>query len=115
MACQPLSVMPSPYDIGGLRLAMLTTRPLAVDFLDSVLRSSGKGSQRLTEVLVAEESPLSSATIRESCAPYGIQVLAIQRGGEVVVNPSMDQTCLPGDSVVLVGDTRALESLEGKT
>ena len=33
----------SPYDIGGLRLAMLATRPLAVDFLDSVLRSSGRG------------------------------------------------------------------------
>ena len=105
----------SPYDIGGLRLAMLATRPLAVDFLDSVLRSSGEGSQRLTEVLVAEESSLSSATIRESCAPYGIQVLAIRRGEEVIVNPSSDQSCLTGDSVVLVGNSRALEALEGKT
>ena len=104
----------SPYDIGGLRLAMLATRPLAVDFLDSVLRNSGEGSQRLTEVLVAQESPLISATIRESCAPHGIQVLAIRRGGEVIVNPSIDQPCLPGDSVVLVGDSRSLESLEGK-
>ena len=77
--------------------------------------ASDEGSQRLTEVLVAEESPLSSATIRDSRAAYGIQVLAIQRGGEVIVNPGMDQTCLPGDMVVLVGDTRSLESLEGKT
>ena len=104
----------SPHDIGGLRMAMSATRPLAVDFLDSVLRSTGDDAQRLTEVLVVDDSPLSSTTISESCTPRGVHVLAIRRDGRVIVNPSDDEVCLSGDSVVLVGNSKVLEAIEGK-
>ncbi len=95
-------------------MAMSATRPLAVDFLDSVLRSTGDDAQRLTEVLVVDDSPLSSTTISESCTPRGVHVLAIRRDGRVMVNPSDDEVCLSGDSVVLVGNSKVLEAMEGK-
>ena len=105
----------SPHQIGGLRMAMSATRPLAVDFLDSVLASSEDDDQRLTEVLVTDGSPLSAGPIGQTCAPVGIHVLAIRRAGEIIIYPEKGQTCLPGDSVILVGVSRTLASFEGQT
>ena len=104
----------SPHEIGGVRMAMASTRPLAIDFLDSVLRPSEENAQRLTEVMVTPESALANAPISESCAGKGVHVLAIQRDGAIIVNPSSETKCLPGDSVVLVGHSRVLDILEGK-
>ena len=104
----------SPHRIGGLRMAMSATRPLAVDFLDSVLLSSDNEGQRLTEVMVAEGSPLSAGPIGQTCAPVGVHVLAIRRAGEIIIYPDRDQTCLPGDSVILVGVSRTLAAFEGQ-
>ena len=103
-----------PHRIGGLRMAMSVTRPLAVDFLDDVLMSSDANGQRLTEVLVTEGSPLSAGPIGETCAPIGVHVLAIRRGEEIITYPDKDQTCLAGDSVILVGLSRTLASFEGR-
>jgi voltage-gated potassium channel len=105
----------SPHQIGGLRMAMSATRPLVVDFLDSLLMSSDDDSQHITEVLVTEGSPLSTGPIGSVCAPLDVHVLAIRRGGEIIVYPDEDQTCLPGDSVILVGVSRALSSFEGRS
>ena len=105
----------SPYQIGGLRMAMSVTRPLAVDFLDNVLMSSDADSQRLTEVMVTEGSPLSAGPIEQTCAPNDVHVLAIKRAGEIIIYPDKDQPCLPGDSVILVGVSRTLASFEGRS
>ena len=105
----------SPHQIGGLRMAMSATRPLVVDFLDCLLMSSDEDSQHITEVLVTEGSPLSTGPIGSVCAPLDVHVLAIRRGGEIIIYPDKDQTCLPGDSVILVGVSRALSSFEGRS
>ena len=104
----------SPHEVGGLRMAMSATRPLAVDFLDSVLVSDEAESLRLTEVAVVSGSPLSEMPIAESCAPDGVHVLAIRRGDDVIVNPGLDQSCQLGDLVVLLGGNEPLSALEGK-
>ena len=105
----------SPHQIGGLRMAMSATRPLVVDFLDSLLMSSDDDSQHITEVLVTEGSPLSTGPIGSVRAPLDVHVLAIRRGGEIIVYPDEDQPCLPGDSAILVGVSRALSSFEGRS
>ena len=104
----------SPHAIGGLRMAMSVTRPLAVDFLDSLLTASDDDKQRLSEVLVTEGSALNTGPIQQTCAPIGVHVLAIRRGGEIIVNPAHDQVCLPGDSVILVGMSRMLATFESQ-
>ena len=105
----------SPHQIGGTRMAMSATRPLAADFLDSVLTSSDDESQRLTEVIVTDGSPLSAGPIGETCAPVGVHVLAVRRSGEIIIYPEKDQTCIPGDTVILVGISRNLAKFEGQS
>ncbi len=104
----------SPHEIGGRQIAMSATRPLEVDFLDSLTAVVDDSEERLSEVIATEDSALCSAPIGESCAPIGVQVLAIRRGGKIIVNPEADQRCLPGDRVVLVGASGALDDLEGR-
>ena len=100
---------------------MASTRPLALASFDldfdappqAAPASKSGGSQRLSEALVTADSPLNGVPISQSCAPLGVRVLAIRRGGEFIINPPETATCRPGDSVALVGDGGALNFLEG--
>ena len=92
-----------PHEIGGLRMAMSAIRPLATDFLDTILMPSDDDQQRLTEVLVTDGSPLSAGPISQTCTPIGVRVLAIRRGDELIINPDGDEVCRSGDTVILVG------------
>lgn len=113
----------SPHEIGGARMALAATRPLALSPFDppddggapsrSKPSSADAPAQRLGEALVTEDSPLNGVPISQSCAPRGVHVLAIRRGGELILNPPMSETCRPGDSATLAGDSRALDYLEG--
>lgn len=102
----------SPHEIGGARMALAATRPLALASFDPP-PDGGAPSQRLGEALVTEDSPLNGVPISQSCAPRGVHVLAIRRGGELILNPPMSERCRPGDSATLAGDSRALDYLEG--
>ena len=101
-----------PHEIGGLRMAMSAIRPLATDFLDSVLMPSDDDQQRLTEVLVTGDSPLASGPISRTCHPAGVHVLAIRRGEDIIVNPDGGEVCRSGDTVILVGSGRTLATFE---
>ena len=101
-----------PHEIGGLRMAMSAIRPLATDFLDTILMPSDDDQQRLTEVLVTAGSPLSAGPISQTCAPIGVRVLAIRRGDELIINPDGDEVCRSGDTVILVGAGRTLATFE---
>ena len=111
----------SPHEIGGARMAMASTRPLALASFDldfdappqAAPAPKSGGSQRLSEALVTADSPLNGVPISQSCAPLGVRVLAIRRGGEFIINPPETAICRPGDSVALVGDGGALNYLEG--
>ena len=111
----------SPHEIGGARMAMASTRPLALASFDldydapprAPAPSAGDGAQRLSEALVTADSPLNGVPISQSCAPLGVRVLAIRRDGGFIINPPESETCRPGDSAALVGDSAALNYLEG--
>ena len=111
----------SPHEIGGARMAMASTRPLALasfglDY-DAPLSSSSPpapDSPRLGEALVTEASPLNGVPISQSCAARGVHVLAIRRrDGELIINPPPSAICRPGDSATLAGESRTLDELEG--
>lgn len=42
---------------------------------------------------------------------FGVQVIAVNRGGKLEISPSADFVIAPGDNVVIIGETRAIERL----
>jgi voltage-gated potassium channel len=104
----------SPYAIGGRRIALSAIRPLAVDFFDTMLDGSRRGV-RMTEVEVAEGSPMAGAKVGAFTAANDVQVLAIaKQPDDLVVTPGGDITMEPGDHVMLAGRDAELVRLEGK-
>ena len=101
-----------PHAIGGLRMAMAATRPLATAFLERTLTPADDDQQRLTEVVVTADSPLRTGPISRTCAPVGVHVLAIWRDGELIVNPDEGEACQTGDTVILVGAGKTLATFE---
>ena len=96
-------------------MALAAIRPLAVDFVDTILSAPGEGGVRVTEIQVAQDSPLVNATIEQGCSSGGIQVLVLKRrDGQIVVSPSGDVVVQRGDGLIVVGAGPQLELLEGK-
>ncbi len=42
---------------------------------------------------------------------FGVQVIAVNRAGRLEISPSADFVIAPGDNVVIIGETRAVERL----
>jgi voltage-gated potassium channel len=103
----------SPYSIGGRQMAMLATRPAAVEFVDRVL-SRADVDLLLEDFAVREGSPLVGRTVREvgqTIAP-GVLILAIRRRDKLVTQPSDDTAVAVGDELVAFGTSAQLRALE---
>ncbi|MCC7367273.1 MAG: potassium channel protein [Chloroflexi bacterium] len=103
----------SPYSIGGRQMAMLATRPAAVEFVDRVLGRADI-DLLLEDVTVREGSILVGKTVREvgqEIAP-GITILAIRRRLQLVTQPPPDAKVGAGDDLVAIGTSAQLEALE---
>jgi voltage-gated potassium channel len=103
----------SPYSIGGRQMAMLVTRPAAVEFVDRVL-SRADVDLLLEDFAVREGSPLVGRTVREvgqTIAP-GVLILAIRRRDKLVTQPSGDTAVAVGDELVAFGTSAQLRALE---
>ena len=105
----------SPYGIGGRRLALLTLRPVVVDFVDTTL-SSRRGELILENIKISQGSPVCGKNIGEGRQfAGGASILAVRkkRGGRVVPNPPNDITLEEQDELVVLGTREQLRSLEG--
>ncbi|UCB42879.1 MAG: NAD-binding protein [Dehalococcoidales bacterium] len=104
----------SPYSIGGRRLAMLTLRPVVVDFVDTTL-SSGLGELVLENVKVSSGSPVCGKSITEGQKlSGGATILAVQKqDGSLLANPSAEASLEVDDVLVVIGTREQLRSLEG--
>ncbi len=104
----------SPYSIGGRQMAMLSVRPAAVEFVDTVLHRDGV-ERLLEDVSVAERSPLIGRTIGDLQARVapGVVVLAIRRDHQLLTQPPLDTDLRLGDEVVAIGTPDQLKALEG--
>jgi voltage-gated potassium channel len=103
----------SPYSIGGRQMAMLATRPAAVEFVDRVLGGAGI-DLLLEDVTVRDGSSLVGKTVREVTqiiAP-GVTILAIRRDRHLIAQPEAEVLVTVGDDLVAIGSSAQLRALE---
>ncbi len=104
----------TPYRIGGRRMALSAIRPMAVDLFDDIADRSRAGS-RISEIEVAEGSPLAGAAVEDVSAAHRVRVLAVSKpDGGLAVTPEDGTKIKPGDVVMLVGPDSRLARLEGE-
>jgi voltage-gated potassium channel len=104
----------SPYGIGGRRLAMLTLRPVVVDFVDTTL-TSRRGELMLENIKISQGSPICGKDIKEGRQHSGgVTILALKkRDGRLFNNPSADTLLEVDDELVVIGTQEQLRRLEG--
>ncbi len=104
----------SPYRVGGRRLAMLTLRPVVVDFIDTTMRSRS-GELVLENVRISAGSPVAGLTLGEGRQLCGeASILAVQKkDGDLLASPSPDIVLDIDDEIVVAGTREQLRRLEG--
>jgi len=104
----------SPYYIGGLRIAHTVLKPAVVDFIEFATKS-GNIDLQIEEINIGEGSELVGQTLDESGIgrDLGIIVVAIKElGGDMKFNPTFRTAMKAGDTLIAVGETSKLKSLE---
>ena len=101
----------SPNIIGALRMASEMIRPTAVDFLDTMLRS-GKGTLRIGELTIPENSTVAGKTIMKSGIrdKFNLLILGSKHGDkEMAFNPSPADTLKTGMILIVMGEVESIE------
>jgi voltage-gated potassium channel len=103
----------NPYNLGGVRLAHMLSKPAVVDFLDVSLPAAGT-SLELEQVRLSPGSVLVGATLGESDLRrrWGIGIVAVRRGAQFFPNPDSDFRLQGDDILVVLGGRAGLENLE---
>ncbi len=101
----------SPNSIGARRMAMLAMRPAVVDFIDTVTYGRGRELQ-LENVDIGQNSQLAGLTVKAARSATGITVLAMKKSGQLVLNPSDEETIEDGNHLIVIGTKKGLETLE---
>jgi voltage-gated potassium channel len=104
----------SPYVIAGHRLAGVVVRPRVIEFLDTVIYSSGLEFW-LEEVSVGPESPIAGKTISDLqiARETGALLLAIVRAdGGRVPNPHPETMISANDTLIAIGTREQLGRLQ---
>ena len=106
----------SPYGIGGRRLAMMTLKPLVVDFVDTTMDRQEK-EFTLEDVNVMKGSSMDGISVRESMKRVnGGHILAIKKkSGQLITNPPPETIIAEGDELVLMGTPDQLKGIEDLT
>jgi len=106
----------SPYGIGGRQMAMLATRPAAVELIDRVL-SHADVDLLLEDFTVREGSGLVGRSVRDigtTIAP-GVLILAMRRTATLMTQPPADTIFDVGDELVAFGTSAQLRALEASS
>jgi len=104
----------SPYHIGGLRIAHTVLKPAVVDFLEFATKS-GNLELQMEEIPVEEGSDIADKTIHEAGVgrELGVIVVAVKRkDGVMKFNPVHNTRIKAGDTLIAIGETEKLKSLE---
>ncbi|MCL5935607.1 MAG: NAD-binding protein [Firmicutes bacterium] len=102
-----------PSAIAGGRMALAVLKPASVSYVQTLVDSRDV-SIELEEILLDDAAPLVGTDLKNSGLRenYNIILLAIKRDERVVLNPSPDETFLPGDVLIVLGATESLAKLE---
>ncbi len=102
----------SPNTIGARRMAMLALRPTVMDFLDTITRRRGPELQ-MENVAIDSNSALNGLTIEDIRRCSKATILALNRKtGSLVPNPSANEKVSAGDSLIIMGTSEQLNTLE---
>jgi voltage-gated potassium channel len=104
----------SPYQIGGLTLAMTALRPAVVDFVQ-LATSSENLDLNMEQVRIVQGSALDRRTLVEAGLRqrYGVIVVGIRRAnGTMDFNPPPETAMYAGDDLVVLGRAENLRELE---
>jgi voltage-gated potassium channel len=104
----------SPYFISGRRMAALAIRPVAADFLDTVMHAEHL-ELSLKEITIPERSSLIDKNLEEAeiRQKSGANVLAIRKtDGAFNLQPLAVSKIEKGDILVVIGTVEQLELLE---
>ncbi|WP_423793300.1 potassium channel family protein [Methanocaldococcus indicus] len=113
----------SPYLLGGLRMAVVSTRPGILDFLRTFLKVAKEEYNEdihLEKFVVNKNSPLVNKSIKEANIRRrtGATIVGIKRGDEFFINPSPEFIIKEGDILYVLGTNESIEYfkllLEGK-
>lgn len=102
----------SPYQIGGRRMASLATRPIAVEFVDTVLFANNS-QLVLEDFTIPADSECAGRPI-SALAPDGgdVIVLALKRDGSMLFRPSPDTPLAARDEIVAAGPQEGIRALD---
>lgn len=104
----------NPYALGGTRLAHLLVKPAVVDFLD-VSAAPDAAQLELEEVRLGGADALSGRTLAQADLRrrFGIAVVAVKRGVDLLPNPEPGFAFAAGDVLVVLGRRDQVTALEG--
>jgi voltage-gated potassium channel len=103
----------SPYFIAGNRMASMALRPVAVDFLDTVMRSENVELE-LEEYMINDGSKIAGKTLSELQIKQktGATILAVKHStGKFNLQPGAATVVGHGDVLVALGTSQQLELL----
>jgi len=105
----------SPHRIGGRHMAMMTLRPLLVDFIDTAMISRGE-EYVLENIKVDVGSPAMGIKVKEALGCCGaLAILALKKeSGKIIVSPQEDILIELGDDLVVIGTRQQLRTLGGE-
>ena len=104
----------SPLQIGGRRIAMSAVRPLAVDFVDSMLEGAHDERLQFAEISIDGSSALSGSTVDRIAHHPQVEALGLRRAdGEMIAAPNRQVVLQPVDSLFVIGARESIAALSG--
>jgi len=105
----------SPAAIAGNRMALAALKPASVALVQTLIEKPGV-SLELEEMTVCPGAPLEGRELRHSRLKedYDVQLLAIVRGEETLVNPKGTEVFRAGDLLNIFGPAEKLSLLEAQ-
>ncbi len=97
-----------PFEWAGMRIGRFLVQPVVSEFLDIY-------QMRIEEIVLREDSPFVGKSLKELALSrtYGVYVIAILRGEEVIIPPDPDLPLRAGDVLLVIGRTDSLGKVEG--
>lgn len=102
-----------PYEMGGGKMVHTILRPTVVTFMELAMQEGVDWS--MEEIAVGGTSPLQGLPLKDSGIRQKLDliVVAIKRAdGTMLFNPTMESPILAGDTLIVLGLRKNLETLE---
>ncbi|MEI5908267.1 potassium channel protein [Bacillus spongiae] len=103
----------NPSSLGGNQMVMSMLKPLSVQYVEMMLHSN-KQNYGIEELRIGEGCALIDKTIADAeiRKKYGVMIVAIMRGDEIIPNPNSHEMLKQNDKVVVFGGDKELSQFE---